>query len=417
MAVSGVITITSQIMQAEEDNPASTRKWPGLSAMMRKVVLAIKNMKQNFRKLGGAGAMGIFYGLLSQSRIASTMVKNMFRLAGTFVDIILSEFGIIKLLGWAIPKIADIVRFFGDFMNQIGPVLRGIWDGIWSFLQNVVRAAGRGLINAFKDFVIPGATDDEVDGLMRMGLGVDEGGTLVTASDTEEFLKPGGGGGPHLTDEAITQEDIDELSEYYEGQLNYPTEEELEQVRASYAPLNVAEEDPRGPPTWMHEEGPKHPPGGRLYAWQAEVAMRDGTIQIIDERLDEGSITLDSETEEHHSWKDNLKPFEWSDLADNLSLEKLNPFEFINSVFGGSEGTSATADSKDIVTALIDRTVEGPDGSLKNPFEAHLPDIGLSGNRADESQYGGGREAMQEQALDDQARRLLEAQYAANLKT
>ena len=84
---------------------------------------------------------------------------------------------------------------------------------------------------------------------------------------------------------------------------------------------------------------------------------------------------------------------------------------------GGSEGTSATADSKDIVTALIDRTVEGPDGSLKNPFEAHLPDIGLSGNRADESQYGGGREAMQEQALDDQARRLLEAQYAANLKT
>ena len=164
MAVSGVITITSQIMQAEEDNPASTRKWPGLSAMMRKVVLAIKNMKQNFRKLGGAGAMGIFYGLLSQSRIASTMVKNMFRLAGTFVDIILSEFGIIKLLGWAIPKIADIVRFFGDFMNQIGPVLRGIWDGIWSFLQNVVRAAGRGLINAFKSFIIPGATDEEVDG-------------------------------------------------------------------------------------------------------------------------------------------------------------------------------------------------------------------------------------------------------------
>ena len=99
MAVSGVITITSQIMQAEDDNPASSKKG-GLIAMMRKVALAIKNMKLNFRKLGGTGATGIFWLMLSQSRIASTMVKNMFRLAGTFVDVILNEFGIVKLLGW-----------------------------------------------------------------------------------------------------------------------------------------------------------------------------------------------------------------------------------------------------------------------------------------------------------------------------
>ena len=87
-------------------------------------------MKLNFRKLGGTGATGIFWLMLSQSRIASTMVKNMFRLAGTFVDVILNEFGIVKLLGWLIPKLADIVRFFGNFMDEIGPVLQDIWWGI-----------------------------------------------------------------------------------------------------------------------------------------------------------------------------------------------------------------------------------------------------------------------------------------------
>jgi hypothetical protein len=130
-----------------------------------------------------------------------------------------------------------------------------------------------------------------------------------------------------------------------------------------------------------------------LYAWEAEVAMRDGTIRIIDERLDKGIHTLDSETEAAQSWKDQLKPFEWSDLTSLIDLEKLNPVPFIMAIFGGSQ--SAGADTKTIATALIDRTVKKGEGvEYRARPEAYV-------GSGDETMYGGGLESMIEQAWVD----------------
>ena len=113
--------------------------------------------------------------------------------------------------------------------------------------------------------------------------------------------------------------------------------------------------------------------------------------------------------EHHESWKDQLKPFEMSDLLSWIDMEKLNPMAFIGAIFGGSQ--SGGVDTKDVATSLIDRTVKAGEGT--DVYKARPEAYTGSG---DESMYTGGISAMINQEYGDYAATKVTQQFLYDIE-
>jgi len=374
MAASGVISITAQIMESAETEGSSESPSSGPSkSFMQRLKANLKGLKSGWKDITKVGGTGLFYLMLSQSKLASGVVKGMLQMVGAIVDLLLDNFGIVRMLGWLIPKMSSAVQKIGDFLQGIGPVFRKIWGVVWDWISSQASSAGDTLLNLFKNIIPESVSSAEVEKLVQERiLQLKEGETIITEAEKQAFLDGTGEKGTGLIDEpAFTQEEVDEIADHYRGLIQGEVDEIRVNEEAAYAEAGEAQ--------WYHEGGPERP-GGPITAGNVNMALQAGDVVIIDEKLDAGEDTLLTRSEDMlKSWGDSLGQFQWSDITGLFSMPSLNPVDLIGGLFGS--GDNAITPEK-AMTTILSRSLQG--GTYKAPPGGHRPD---------ESQHLGWEEA------------------------
>jgi len=255
MAASGVISITAQIMESAEIEGSAASSSSGPSkTFMQKLQANLKGLATGWKKMAKVGGTGLFYLALVHSKLASGVVKGMLRIVGTIVDLLLDNFGIVRLLGWAIPKMSSAVQKIGDFLQGIGPAFKAIWGKVWDWIASLASSAGDTLLNIFKKIKPESVSSEDVEKLVQERILQLEGDeTIVTEVEKQAFLD--GTGDTTLIDEPVfTQEEVEEYAEHYRGQM----QTEMDTVRHN---AEMATPDNIDEPQWYHEGGGDLPGG------------------------------------------------------------------------------------------------------------------------------------------------------------
>ena len=378
MAASGVISITAQIMESAEMEGSAASSSSGPSkTFMQKLQANLKGLAGGWKKMAKVGGTGLFYLALSQSKLASGVVKGMLQMVGTIVDLLLDNFGIVRLLGWAIPKMSSAVQKIGDFLQGIGPAFKAIWGKVWDWIASLASSAGDTLLNIFKKIKPESVSSEDVEKLVQERILQLEGDeTVVTEAEKQAFLnRKGDDNEPKLINELVfTQEEVEEYAEHYRGQM----QTEMDAVRHN---AEMAMPDNIDEPQWYHEGGGDLP-GGQVTSDHVDAALESGEIVLIDKPLDEegeGSF-YDKASDTMQSWFDDIGSFDFADLIDYFDMPALNPRALLGVLFEGAGGGDSIT-PKDAVTTILDR-------SVKDDFKGGSIS-GYSGNVPDESSYAG----------------------------
>lgn len=378
MAASGVIAITAQIMESAdiegaEENPSSGPP----KSFMQRLKANLKGLKSGWKNMSKIGGTGLFFLMLSQSKIAGGIVKNMFQIVGTLVDLLLDNFGIIRFLSWMIPKLSTGIQKIGAFIDGIGPTFKKIWGVVWDWISTLASSSADTLLDIFKNIKPSEVSSEEVEELFeKRVLQLEAGETIVTEADKQAFLA--GTAEAKLIDEPVfTQEEVEDYAEHYRGQM----QTEMDNVRknAEMDTPDIADKQ------WYHEGGGDLP-GGQVTSDHVDAALESGEIVLIDEKLDEGNDTLISKTEDAFaSWFDDIGSFQWSDLTGLFSVDKLNPKHLMDALFFG---TSSGTTPKNAMDAILERSVlDDFPKNIEGPSPMMQPDESQHGQIQTSQQY------------------------------
>tara|TARA_R100000808_G_scaffold10395_1_gene27658 strand:- start:31462 stop:32628 length:1167 start_codon:yes stop_codon:yes gene_type:complete len=367
MAANGVIGITAQILEST-DLDGQQQPTPDMSLLQR-ISVSLRNMRQNWKKMVGSKATGLFWIMLANSKIAQTLINTTFRMIATLMDIIVGAY-ILPILRWIIENLGGLIDTFQNVVEGLWNWMKDTFGPVWDWIKGAAMEAWAAIGEMAGLLGFEGVkenVDSQVEQFYK-----DKVLSELTQEELEAWAKdPNTGlikGGPIPPEhwKSLLEDDPD--LEGYNPDLE--EEEDFEEV------------------SWVYQNGPGAPADGKLTADKVALANARGDLKLVDEQFTESDMDDDSDSF-WTSWLDGVEQFGWTDVQswfDNGTQENEGglSWEWVLTAMFGDHFGSSKASGQEVVESLIDASIEGTEGSLdttsryanENPFPYYEPYMG-----------------------------------------